>query len=212
MKIFCIGFNKTGTSSLHELFVHNGLKSKHNIRWPHYSHITAGKLYFTLYDAYSDGERSNFVRLHKWFPDAFFIFNDRDEQKWIRSRLHHYFNHINDEEPTVKNFFIKKQYGFLVPEMKICPEKAIDYWVTNYRLYKELSLNYFADEKRFLHLHVTEDIHWQDKLELFFKSNDIKISKTDGSTSFNKSPSKIVMNPHVEEYMSYYIKTWVSKN
>ena len=94
--------------------------------------------------------------------------------------------------------------------MNICPEKAIDYWVTNYRLYKELALAYFSDEKKFIHLHVTDDIQWQEKLVTFFQGNDVHFDKTDGSKSFNKSPRNIVTNPLVDKYMSYYNKTWES--
>ena len=208
MKIFCLGFNKTGTSSLHELFALNGLRSKHNIRWPHYSHITGGKLYFQLFDAYSDGERSNFVRLHRWFPNAFFIYNDRDESKWIRSRIHHFLNHKADTEPTIKNFFTNRKYGHDVAEMKVCPEKSIDYWVTNYRAYKELTLTYFADEDRFIHVNVTDDKDWQDKIHSLFKKYNVHLKRTDSLAKFNKSPKENTNHHLVDKYMSYYFNNW----
>jgi hypothetical protein len=55
-KIFCIGFNKTGTSSLNTFFRYCGLKSEHGVNWPNYSRIKFGRLYFYAGKCYSDGE------------------------------------------------------------------------------------------------------------------------------------------------------------
>ena len=208
MKIFCLGFNKTGSSSLHAFFEANSLRSKHNIRWPHYSHISAGKFFFHLHDAYCDGERANFVRLKKWFPKANFIFNDREEHDWIKSRIHHFLNHQCDQEENLKDFFDKQKYGVHVPEMIVCPHESIDYWVANYRAYKKLVTAYFNNDPHFLVVRVTEDSDWQSQLIQFLSNSGKKFKKTDPRTRFNSSPKANTNHPDVEKYMSYYKEKW----
>lgn len=94
MKIFCIGFNKTGTTSLHHFFLKNKLKSTHNTSWWNYTK----KEQFNSYDVYTDGyERYENKRkfpdlkfLKKTFSDCKFILNTRDLDKWLLSRLNHH--------------------------------------------------------------------------------------------------------------------------
>lgn len=80
-KIFCLGFNKSGTTSLHDLFKNSGLKSYH------------GKSYSNFfYDAFSDGNQlslSNFKYYHAKFPDSFFLLNTRSFAPWVTSRFKH---------------------------------------------------------------------------------------------------------------------------
>ena len=103
-KIFQIGFNRCGTTSIHRLFQAGGLRSVHhdygrlalvmddNLR--NSRHILAG---YEDFDAYSDME---FLRppLHiegfklyeeilRQVPDALFILNVRDVDRWIASRM-----------------------------------------------------------------------------------------------------------------------------
>ena len=88
-KVFCIGFNKTGTTSLHAFFEHEGLTSMHNIAWPVESHRLTGRSFFEKTTCYTDGEQAAFHRLEEWFPNAVFVLNTRDERSWLRSRIKH---------------------------------------------------------------------------------------------------------------------------
>ena len=56
-KIFVIGFNKTGTTTIHHLFTSNKLKSIHDVNWdPH----------LETYMCFSDaGDKNNFKKLKK---------------------------------------------------------------------------------------------------------------------------------------------------
>jgi len=92
--------------------------------------------------------------------------------------------------------------------MKVCPEKSIDYWVTNYRAYKELTLTYFADEDRFIHVNVTDDKDWQDKIHSLFKKYNVHLKRTDSLAKFNKSPKENTNHHLVDKYMSYYFNKW----
>jgi hypothetical protein len=80
-KIFVIGFNKTGTSSLDFLFKNLGIKSIHN--------TTPVMNIINDYDAFSDGSHYNFIDYYNAKPDSLFILNTRPIKKWLTSRYKH---------------------------------------------------------------------------------------------------------------------------
>lgn len=85
-KVFSIGFNKTGTTSLHALFVSLGLSSYHGTAWRH-----SGRnfRYLVSYDCFSDGPPDDFIELDKLFPKSKFILQVRELDGWVYSRLAH---------------------------------------------------------------------------------------------------------------------------
>jgi len=109
-KIFVIGFNRCGTTSLHMLFRKNGITALH-YHGPEKSFIVPAQLSLNLslgrplisglnrWTAFSDlGMASQrlvfegarlFRQLHAEHPDAYFILNTRPVGKWIKSRLAH---------------------------------------------------------------------------------------------------------------------------
>jgi hypothetical protein len=77
-KVYCIGLNKTGTTSLHIAFQKLGLKSFH------------GGTFDSRIDAFSDGRYyKNFEKLYYQTPNSLFILNTRDLKDWIVSRIKH---------------------------------------------------------------------------------------------------------------------------
>lgn len=79
MKYFIIGFNKTATTTMHELFLLNGIKSQHDNNWD-----------LDNYDAFSDNkDLSIYIELSIKYPDAMFILNIRSIKEWILSRVNH---------------------------------------------------------------------------------------------------------------------------
>mgnify|MGYP005815377663 CR=1 FL=1 len=84
-KVFCIGFNKTGTSTLHRLFVELGLSSWHG----YYSHIPVVDPIFSSFQCFSDGERHDFGELDRAFPGSRFILTTRPFEEWLTSRIRH---------------------------------------------------------------------------------------------------------------------------
>lgn len=103
-KIFCIGLNKTGTSSLHEAFRILGLKSVHfkddegnNIKdIIQNNYLTGDNILKGLeeYDAVSDWDRAPYTvdivkEFYKQYPDSKFILNTRDLNSWLNSREKH---------------------------------------------------------------------------------------------------------------------------
>jgi len=95
-KIFCIGVNKTGTSSLHEAFQILGLRSLHNVYKANAlieAAIQANQkllLHLDEYDAFSDHPFFRYYQdLDLQYPGSKFILNTRDSKRWVESRIKH---------------------------------------------------------------------------------------------------------------------------
>lgn len=103
-KIFCIGLNKTGTSSLHEAFQILGLKSAHfkdddgnNIKdIIQHNYLSGEPILKGLekYDAISDWDRppytiAIFKAFDQQYPGSKFILNTRGLDGWLGSREKH---------------------------------------------------------------------------------------------------------------------------
>lgn len=106
-KVFCIGVNKTGTSSLHQALQILGFNSVHYIDH-HGNNIKAMIEYNYLndldilkgleqYNAISDWDYPTyaipiFKAFDKQYPHSKFILNTRDLDSWINSRKNHVLN------------------------------------------------------------------------------------------------------------------------
>ncbi len=84
-KVFCIGFNKTGTSSMHQLFLELGLRSFHG----YYSHIPVTDPLYAAFQCFSDGNEHDFALLDRSFPGSRFILTTRRLDDWLASRIRH---------------------------------------------------------------------------------------------------------------------------
>lgn len=84
-KVFAIGFNKTGTTSLHSLFESIGLSSFHGVKWRACDDL----MLLRSYDCFSDGIPKDLAFLDRTFPNSKFILQVRDLDTWIYSRLAH---------------------------------------------------------------------------------------------------------------------------
>ena len=164
-KVFCIGFNKTGTTSLHEFFIGAGLASVHQTTWPFYGDVLEGdsRAYFRGAQCYSDGELANFIRLDEIYPTALFILNTRDERAWLRSRIKHVLRLgmpgsaiAVDREP---------RYGHMARVFFTNEADAITGWILERRNYEARARRYFSGNPRFLELSVTDDTDWKDRLK-----------------------------------------------
>jgi len=96
MKIFCIGLNKTGTTSLHKAFQILGINSMHSTEFNRklMGEIIAGKDdLLNQYDAFTESEafRQNWQLLAAKFkrPDYKIIMTTRNLRDWINSRIVH---------------------------------------------------------------------------------------------------------------------------
>ncbi len=83
-KVFAVGFNKTGTTSLHVLFKSLGLPASHGPAWR-----TGNAAVLRAHDAFSDGIPGDIAALDAAHPGAAFILQVRDLRSWVISRLGH---------------------------------------------------------------------------------------------------------------------------
>ena len=103
-KVFCIGLNKTGTSSLHEAFKILGLKSIHFVDGKNINikeiildnYLKGNDILKGLeeYDAFSDWDKAPYTvdiykEFDKQYPNSKFILNTRDLNCWLDSREKH---------------------------------------------------------------------------------------------------------------------------
>lgn len=104
-KIFQIGFNRCGTTSIHQFFLDNGLKSIHWDRGNLARRIKMNSLAklpllkgYEEYECFTDMESpitgdfayiEHYKELDRQYPGSKFILNLRDIEDWIKSRLNH---------------------------------------------------------------------------------------------------------------------------
>jgi hypothetical protein len=84
-KVFAIGFNKTGTTSIHALFESFGLPSYHGVDWRSLRDTSL----LRRYDCFTDGAPGDLDELDQRFPGARFILQVRELDDWVLSRLAH---------------------------------------------------------------------------------------------------------------------------
>lgn len=161
MKIFCIGFNKTGTSSLHLFFQRAGIRSIHDDLWPRVTYLPAGKQLLEKFDAYSDGEQCDFRQLKSWFPDAAFILNTRDDRDWLTSRIKHVLRFGNFE---LTEALENPALGVMAHEFFTEPRAALTKWIREKRLYEARVRGFFASDPHFLELDVIRQTDWPETL------------------------------------------------
>lgn len=162
-KLFFIGFNKTGTKTLHSFFRDNGYLSVHSSSYmaqrlglPPIARLMQQNQQKGLplltgldhYDVYSDmiyltetelfEANGLFRELDAENPGAYFVFNDRPVEKWIRSRLSH--------EGGPRGSFV----GRYAKAFGISEAEAPERWRAHYQRHKADVLDYFAGKPRFM--------------------------------------------------------------
>ena len=157
-KVFCVGFNKTGTSSLHSYFQHHGLKSMHNLVWQEATHYLGPKRLATFlkqYDAFSDGEMANIERIYELYPDAYYILNVRELDSWVKSRIK--WLHRN---------YPKQVNGPMGQDYRALGDQAIPTWVKRRNVYHNHVKEFFKNNGgKLLTINVCSDPKWVDKVD-----------------------------------------------
>jgi hypothetical protein len=156
-KIFQIGFNKCGTSSLAAFFKNNGITTLHwaqgNIGKRLYLNLSAGIPVLsgmTGYEAFTDMESAeNNIFGHRYFreiyaeyPGSYYILNTRSKENWMRSRLAH-------------------RDGLLVKIMKknfnLSSSEILRYWSLEWDSHHKAVTDFFKDKGRFLLFDIEKD-------------------------------------------------------
>ena len=196
-KYFVIGFNKTATTTFHELFLKNNLTSQHTSIWD-----------TDKYTCFSDnGNVNNYKELDLKYENSVFILNVREIDKWLISRFKHGLRQYNGMFfPYEKN----KQNWAYPYTRKLCVS-----WINNREKYHMEILDYFSKSPNKLIIVNIEREGWINYVcsQLNFKNNNIE-SKMINKTSYNNEDHKKIcelVNKTLEE-VNYNKKTILFPN
>jgi len=131
-KIFAIGFNKTGTTSLYTLFKELGFAAMDG---PHWRKREDWHIHYQ-FQAFSDGPPDDFRLLDQTFPRSKFILNVRELDEWLDSRIEHIRFRMQD-----KNYTARMSKGRLPDEDIICA------WIQKRQRYHLDVLMHFESRK-----------------------------------------------------------------
>lgn len=145
-KVFCIGFNKTGTTSLHNLFLSLGLNSAHNHAWTRQTYKKNGRRYIDRWQCHTDGDRADFRILEKWYGEPLFVLNTRRGKDWLSSRVRHHLRHksVDAYTESAKPFMAS-------------PYTEIDKWHQLKVEYEADVRKHFQSKQNFIEIRVPED-------------------------------------------------------
>jgi len=129
-KVFCIGFNKTATTSLDKLFQLWGMSSFHG----EYHELSFDDRLFDKYQCFSDGESHDFKGLDQSFQDSKFILNTRKMDDWLVSRIKHVEYRLSNHLET----------GWMAKEYTNNPKLALQSWISRRVAYYQNALDYFS--------------------------------------------------------------------
>ena len=127
-KVFAIGFNKCGTSSLHALFEHLGRPSYHGVDWRTLENTTL----LRRFDCFSDGIPTSLDRIDQLYPKTKYILQVRDLRSWIYSRLAHI-----DRAKSNGNYNGGESWD--------STEYAVTEWIKQRNVYHLRALNHFKN-------------------------------------------------------------------
>lgn len=137
MKIFCIGFNKTGTVSLHAALTYLGYSGIHGMWGNHLKFVDAKNNNKKLLSGFSDNiihfsdldiMKDNFKSLDEQYPNSKFILNTRKKEDWLISRKKHYDKYTDNGKYKYDWRWIKdtpEQWGI---EWDLHHKDVIDYF------------------------------------------------------------------------------------
>lgn len=168
-KIFFVGFSKCGTTALHYYLRKNGIRSLHS----HHKGLYAATIieqnlirgrdplrYLSQFEAFSDMLIASdtayteaikyYKEFYEFYPDSYFVYNDRPVDDWIKSR----FNHTDFADRQARYFKVDKS-------------ELADVWRQINETHKRETMEFFRDKPKFMHFNIdTDDIR---KLTTFLR-------------------------------------------
>ncbi len=177
-KVFCIGFNRTGSTSMGEVFKILGYNVKGEIKkqeeWMNERQIESIKKFILQvsedYNAFFHEPWNQFYKdLDLKYPDSKFILTIRDEQSWLKSFYSYFKNSGNDNWSP-----------FLLGNYNLDDIKSVDndeYFISKFREHNQSVINYFKNQpERLLVLNVFKDNNKWDKICSFLECDIPNIS------------------------------------
>lgn len=175
-KIFAIGFNKSGSVSMHQLFRALGYRSYHGEKWL----ACADMDFFNAYDCFSDDIPRDLPRLDREFPGSRYILQVRDLRGWLLSRLAH-----------IERAKLRGEYrggrGW------DCTEYAVKAWVRQRNEWHMYVLKYFEQRRRdLLVVNYVRDERAATKIAAFLsRKGAFPRRKVNANPSKGRSPQHI---------------------
>jgi hypothetical protein len=188
-KIFAVGFNKTGTSSLHALFKSLGLLSYHGSRWRSCENVKLLK----SYDCFSDDIPKDLGKLDELFPRSKFILQVRELDAWVYSRLAHI------ARAKAKGKYISNPFWDMT-------EGCVKYWILQRNSYHAFVLDFFSSRPE--DLLVINFIRNSDAASLV--SHFLGFSGSYDRPKKNLKPSKPIPLQHIEIFETSVRKLYLS--
>lgn len=160
--IFCIGFNKCGTTSLYHFFHGNGIASVHNaqgrLALGMFANLLNGKRVFAGFDqrfrCYSDMVYVNdrialegnwhFRTMDRDYPGSYFIYNTRNMDKWLNSKA----KWVGPAGSYME------RYKKILQTQK--DEEVIAYWRTKRLDFEDQMRRYFAGRQNLLEVDIED--------------------------------------------------------
>lgn len=157
IKVFCIGFNKSGTTTLNALLNGQlGVKSAHKPKWTFWT-VKRDDPRLQTHEAYTDGETPFITRLNENYPEAYFILNTRPLKSWLVSR------HKAVERSRVALRWILSKFlplGFVARFINrfilVNNEKAVLRWLKIRNSFHRFVINYFEGSSKFIILDIED--------------------------------------------------------
>ncbi len=156
-KIFCIGFNKTGTTTVNAILKRQlKLKSVHKPKWPYWS-ADRGASELDKFEAFTDGETPLINRLLVRYPEAEFIMNTRPLISWVTSR-----HKAVERAKTVVSWLLTKYVPIpillriVLRKFLVNDEKAMIRWIKIRNSYHKFVLDQLGTSEKFLMINIED--------------------------------------------------------
>lgn len=153
-KVFCIGFQKTGTSSMAKALKQlgysvTGPNGVNDPEIPKKVHRETAKL-MKRFDAFQDNPWPQMYQwCHEKYPAAKFILTIRDTEKWYNSAL----KQFGDSSTHMREWIYGKGKG--------SPINNRDCWIERYTRHNAEVVEYFKGKENFLILDITQSGAWE---------------------------------------------------
>ncbi len=157
-KIFCIGFNKTGTTTLHTVLKRQlKVRSVHKPKWPYWS-ADSGPSELDNFEAFTDGETPLINRLRVRYPEAQFIVNTRPLIAWVTSR-----HKAVERVKTVVTWLLTKYVPvplllrYVLRKFLVNDDRAMIRWIQIRNSYHRFVMNQLGSTDAFLMINIEDE-------------------------------------------------------
>lgn len=159
--VFIIGFNKTGTRSLHRLFFDNGLPAIHwddgrlalamrDNRSMGVPILTGYDIKYRIFSDLTHVDEDGYCEANKWFreldldyPGSYFILNNRPIGHWLLSRTRHEGGKFLQQHMSLRGL--------------TSPEETINQWASEREAFHSEVRSYFAGSDHFLEVDIEHE-------------------------------------------------------